>query len=135
MSTIRCIYHAGEPSFPATDQHPDAVRYFIGQYVVDAIGGEPTPAEVDAVVNRPPIDLSDIDNLERTFKAQALLMRDYCNALKAEIRGLAVLLVGKGTITAAEANELLAYDGTGTGDQKTVADLKADFAAKYGSLP
>lgn len=96
-----------------------------------ADGGVPLPADPPP----PPIDLSNIDNLERTLKALALVTRDYCNQLKAEVRGLAVLLVQKNLITASEANALLAYDGTGTGDQKTVADLKADFAAKYQSLP
>ena len=45
MSTIRCIYSA-EPNFPATDQHPDAVRYQVAGVWVDAIDGEPTEAEV-----------------------------------------------------------------------------------------
>ena len=47
MSTIRAIY-AAEPEFPATDQHPDAVRYEIGGRWVDAIGGPPTQEEIDA---------------------------------------------------------------------------------------
>ena len=53
----------------------------------------------------PPIDLSDIDNMDRILKAVGLLMRDYCNALNA-----------------------------GTYTNKSVAQLKADFAAKYNSL-
>ena len=53
MTQIRCIYSA-EPKFPATDQHPDAVRYQVGKNWVDAIGGEPTQAEIDAVLNPPP---------------------------------------------------------------------------------
>jgi hypothetical protein len=48
--TIRCIY-TEEPNFPATDQHPDAVRYHIGGMWVDAIGGEPSQAEIDAVLS------------------------------------------------------------------------------------
>ncbi len=52
MSTIRTVY-ATEPKFPATDQHPDAVRYRVGEWWVDAIGGEPTQAEVDAFVAPP----------------------------------------------------------------------------------
>lgn len=47
MSTIRCVY-SREPKFPATDQHPDAVRYAVAGKVVDAIGGEPTLEEVAA---------------------------------------------------------------------------------------
>ncbi len=53
----------------------------------------------------PPIDLSDIDNLQKTLKAVGLLFNDYCNALVA-----------------------------GTHTTKTNADLKADFAAKWNSL-
>lgn len=131
--TIRCVYHA-EPPFPATDQHADAVRYQVPPYWVDAIGGQPTLAEIQAVLNRPTIDLSDIDQLEDTFRASLLLVRDYCNALKSEVRSLAVLLVQKGAITAQEAAALLAYDGTGAQDQKTINDLRADFGAKYHSL-
>ncbi len=54
----------------------------------------------------PPIDLSNVDNLEKTFKALALLMRDYCNALQA-----------------------------GTYTQKTVPQLKADFKTRFDALP
>lgn len=53
MSTIRCMYRV-EPPFPATDQHPDAVRHFVAGWFVDAIGGEPTEAEVQAVLEPPP---------------------------------------------------------------------------------
>lgn len=52
MSQIRCVYSEA-PKFPATDQHPNAKRYTVGNYVVDAIG-VPTQAEVDAIVNPPP---------------------------------------------------------------------------------
>lgn len=62
------------------------------------------------------------------------MKRDYSNALKSEVRGLAVLLVSKGVITAQEAQGLLAYDGSGLNDAKTIEDLKGDFAEKYNSL-
>ena len=58
MSTIRCIYQGVAPDFPATDQHPDAVRYERTwrdqQWFVDAIGGEPTVEDMDAVLDPPP---------------------------------------------------------------------------------
>lgn len=59
MSTIRVIYHGVAPDFPATDQHPAAVRYGPivaggGEYFVDAIDGEPTAEEILAVLNPPP---------------------------------------------------------------------------------
>jgi hypothetical protein len=57
--TIRCIYTV-EPHFPATDQHPEAERYQVGGYWVDAIGGEPTEPEVLAVLN-PPQPLAPLD--------------------------------------------------------------------------
>ena len=49
MAAIRVIYEA-EPHFPPSDQHPDAVRYQVGEYWVDAIGGEPALEEVDKVL-------------------------------------------------------------------------------------
>lgn len=60
MSAIRCIYRGAPPEFPATDQHPDAVRHGPialpdGSVVfVDALGGAPSLAEIDAVLNPPP---------------------------------------------------------------------------------
>lgn len=56
MSTIRCVY-SREPNFPATDQHPDAVRYTVAGHTVDAIGGEPTVEEVAAFL-APPVPAS-----------------------------------------------------------------------------
>jgi hypothetical protein len=53
MSTIRTVYHDAPPPFPATDQHPDAARYQVGSVWVDAIGGAPTEAELDAFVAPP----------------------------------------------------------------------------------
>lgn len=81
------------------------------------------------------LDAKDVDKLQKAIRALALVTRDYTNALKAEVRGLALLLVSKGTITNGEANGLLTYDGSGAGDSKTIADLKADFSAKWDSLP
>lgn len=53
MSTIRCVYES-EPNFPATDQHPSAVRYTVSGKFVDAIGGAPTAQEVQDFLNPPP---------------------------------------------------------------------------------
>jgi hypothetical protein len=53
MSTIRCVYSRA-PSFPATDQHPDAARYTVAGHTVDAVGGEPTAEEVAAFLAPPP---------------------------------------------------------------------------------
>jgi hypothetical protein len=77
--------------------------------------------------------LSDVE--VKAMRAAMLVVRDYANALKDEVRGLAVLLVQKGTISAGEANALLAYDGDGAGDKKTIANLEADYIAAWKSLP
>jgi hypothetical protein len=59
--TIRTVY-TEEPRFPATDQHPSAVRYHVGSQWVDAIGGQPTPGEIDAFLHPEPPP-SDADGL------------------------------------------------------------------------
>ena len=46
MSILRVIYEY-EPDFPPTVHHPDAVRYQVGEYWVDAVGGNPAGEEVD----------------------------------------------------------------------------------------
>ena len=46
MSILRVIYE-DEPDFPPTVHHPDAVRYQVGEYWVDAVGGKPAEDEVD----------------------------------------------------------------------------------------
>jgi hypothetical protein len=73
-------------------------------------GQEELPDDNEEVVAflspRAPIDLSNIDNLDKVLKSLGLVMRDYCNSLNA-----------------------------GTYTNKTVAQLKSDFAAKYQSLP
>jgi hypothetical protein len=58
MTVVRCVYITTPPDFPPTDQHPDALRY--GPRVVDgitvlvdAIGGEPTDADIRAVLDPP----------------------------------------------------------------------------------
>lgn len=45
---IRAIHYGREPYFSAQEDHPDALRYQFGEDYVDAIGGRPTQAEVDA---------------------------------------------------------------------------------------
>jgi hypothetical protein len=73
-----------------------------------AAGNVPQPADAAPA----PLDISDIDNLDKTLKALALLTRAYANALK------------KGT-----------FAGTAADGTKTVADVKADFMAVYRALP
>jgi hypothetical protein len=44
MATLRVIYEA-EPDFPPTACHPQAVRYQVGEYWIDAVGGPPGPVD------------------------------------------------------------------------------------------
>ena len=67
-----------------------------------AAGNTPDPVDPDPA----PIDLSDINNLDKVLKTLGLVMRDYCNQLKA-----------------------------GTYTNKSVAELRTDFMTKYQSLP
>lgn len=59
-----------------------------------------------AVAPAPAVDPASMDNAEKALKVLALVMRDYCNALKA-----------------------------GAYTNKSIADMKADFAAKWATLP
>jgi hypothetical protein len=71
----------------------------------------------------------------KALKAALLVIKTYCNALKAEVRGLVVLLVQKSVITNQEANALTTYDGSGAGDSKTNDDLREDYKQHWKSLP
>lgn len=91
MSTIRTIYSA-EPSFPATDQHPDAVRYRVGDYWVDAIDGEPTQDEIDAILNpaQEPVrdPLAELDALRGELVSKAVLSKAEADATAMPAQGL-----------------------------------------------
>ena len=66
MALIRVIYEA-EPDFPV---HPDAVRYQVGDYWIDALGDASGPP--DQVL---PVDLQDLGRVlyeERREKREAL---------------------------------------------------------------
>lgn len=76
MSTILCIYKA-DPSFPATDQNPNAVRYAFqhptaGALLVDALNGPPVQAEIDAVLFPVPVDQNDFQNLTKAFRGKCI---------------------------------------------------------------
>jgi hypothetical protein len=105
----------GEPVELLPDSNPEVVAYL---------------ATVNAVH-----DQADLDYIGKAIKSLALVTLDYAIQLRTEIRGLATLLVNKALITAAEANALTQYTGSGAGNTKTVANLKADFTAKFNSLP
>lgn len=71
---IRVIY-SREPDFPAKDQHPDARRYQIGAYWVDAIGDAPTQVEIDAMLSPPVAQSLDerVANLEAQLVGKGIL--------------------------------------------------------------
>lgn len=121
--TIRCIYQA-VPNFPATDQHPDAVRYgpldVAGKaYYVDAIGGAPSEAEILAVIDPPspvPTTISD---------------RQFTHALKlagAITHAEAMAFVQTGTIPAALQ---AVVDGIGDQQQREAAELLLAGATSF----
>lgn len=84
MINIRCVYEA-DPGFPATDQHPDAVRYKVGGYVVDAVGGEPTIDEVNAVRNPPPQKMK-YDDLPQTLREVVSVSEKFAGKTEDEAR-------------------------------------------------
>lgn len=81
-----CVIYSSEPKFPPTDQHPDCNRIQIGAFWVDYIGALPTQQEVDAIVNRPPIDRSDMDNIEKSLKALGLVMASWNAKTPAQLK-------------------------------------------------
>lgn len=89
MSQIRIVFdseEAAKVAGPATDQHPDARRYYVAGKVVDAIG-EPTEAEVMAVLNPPaqPSKEAAIDALLQRMAKDAdatQAEKDYAEARK-----------------------------------------------------
>ena len=91
---LRLADNANIPCAPGNSDFAKFQEYVAGGGQVDA--ADPPP---------PPINLSDMDYMDRILKAVGLLMRDYCNALNA-----------------------------GTYTNKSIAQLKADFATKYQSL-
>jgi hypothetical protein len=71
MALIRVIYEA-EPDFPV---HPDAVRYQVGDYWIDALGGDSGTGDQVPVDQILPVDLQDLGRVlyeERREKREGL---------------------------------------------------------------
>jgi hypothetical protein len=66
--TIRCVYEQ-EPNFPATDQHPDAVRHKVGRYWVDAVGGKPSEGDVTGILSPKQPDRTPLQRLTAFLNA------------------------------------------------------------------
>ena len=79
MSTIRTVY-ADEPKFPATDQHPSAVRYQVSGKFVDAVGGAPTSDEVSSFLSPVSANKTLIDKA----KADTITHEELVTLLKAK---------------------------------------------------
>lgn len=77
---IRTIYEA-EPNFPATDQHPDAKRIKIRNWVVDYIGDKPDQTEVDSMLNPPVKELT----LEEKLAKVGITLEDMKALVKGEV--------------------------------------------------
>ena len=73
-----------EPKFPASVQHPDAVRYRVGNTWVDAIG-EPTQEEVDAVHRPPPVIVkNETDKLLALLVEKSVIEQSEADTVKIE---------------------------------------------------
>jgi hypothetical protein len=72
MSTVLAVYEH-EPKFPATDQQPGAQRYAVGNLWVDTLGGEPTQAEIDAVLHPPQVKQETVADLRATLIAKGVI--------------------------------------------------------------
>ncbi|HZT62798.1 MAG TPA: hypothetical protein VFA36_06650 [Burkholderiales bacterium] len=72
MSILRVIYEY-EPDFPPTVHHPDAVRYQVGEYWVDAVGGQPAQDQVDMTLGELGALLYKRRNDERARMAQEII--------------------------------------------------------------
>lgn len=86
MSEIRCIY-TRTPNFPATDQHPQAQRYTIGGYVVDAIGGAPTLDEVTAMLAPPDPAPDPLAALQQQLADQKAVITQLLASIQAANQG------------------------------------------------
>jgi len=106
MSQIRAVY-ATEPSFPATDQHPDAARYQIGGRWVDAVGGEPSASDVAALVS--PLVYRDGINIDQRLRTTNATPAELWRATLAQRTGYRATLTliavdaGNGAVRTLEA--------------------------------
>jgi hypothetical protein len=75
MSILRVIYE-DEPDFPPTVHHPDAVRYRVGEYWVDAVGGDPAQDEVDKTLGELGALVYQRRSDERARMAQEIIEKD-----------------------------------------------------------
>lgn len=114
--TIRVIYHPVggarcKPSFPATDQHPDAARFDIdhpvhGPLCVDAIGAQPSIAEIDAVLTPPPPSAAELEADALSALNGGAGRIDTLKLIKAKVLSDLAFRLGKlpGALTLAEIN-------------------------------
>lgn len=75
--TILVVY-SEEPKFPASDQRPEAIRYHIGNWWVDATEGAPTQFDLDTwltpVAPTPERDpLAEIDAMKAALVSKRVI--------------------------------------------------------------
>lgn len=107
--TIRCVYMMKDPGFPATDQHPDAKRETVGQYVVDYLGDvPPTLAEVEAIINPPPKSPADLIDEAFPQSGAARVLFEALFELANDVRDLRTRINGlaPGTYTAGQSAQI-----------------------------
>jgi hypothetical protein len=86
--TILVIY-TSEPSFPPTDQNPDANRYEVGGLWVDATGTRPTQAEIDAILS-PSAGVADQAAINDALSSPGMVVRALGLVMFSEINKLRV---------------------------------------------
>jgi len=82
--------HEAAPNFPASDTLPGATRYEVADKWVDAIGGKPTEADVQAFLNPLPTPAQKIAALERD-DGQGVFVRGVREFMLGVAEGLAVV--------------------------------------------
>ena len=135
---IRAVYSA-QPTFPATDQHPNAVRYQVGARWVDAVGGEPTAQEVEtAMVPLVYRDGLAIDQRLRTTNATPAELWRAALAQRTGYRATLTLIAvdaGNGAVRTIEARvtaKRLANGALLVGKPVVVADHQDSGTAAWG---
>jgi hypothetical protein len=96
----------GEPPFPVTEGAPGAQRYLVGPYVVDSTQGEPTLAEVEAILS-PPTPQQIIDQaFPQTGTARVLFEALF--ELANDVRDLRskINVLAPGTYSAGQAGQI-----------------------------
>jgi hypothetical protein len=84
------VIYSAPPSFPATDQNLNCVRYHLGSLWIDSDAGHaPVQADIDAILN-PPLDTIDTVTLNAALTQPGSVVRALALVMFAEINKLRV---------------------------------------------